>query len=152
MKKTALVLALFCFLLGGSAYAQTTADAAKPQGTVTGATTLIDKFFKAYGKESTNAAVMGLFKTNKLVDSTKLVDLVSKIDAERALLGDYHGKELIVQKKASGSLVLYSYLVKHEKQPVRFTFMFYKPKNEWMIYRLYFDDQVETELQDSAKL
>jgi len=87
-----------------------------------------------------------------LVDSTSLKGLIAKIDTTRGLIGMYIGKELIIQRKASNSLVLYSYLVKHEKQPVRFTFMFYKPKNDWVIYRLYFDDQVDNELEESAKI
>jgi hypothetical protein len=30
--------------------------------------------------------------------------------------------------------------------------MFYKPKNEWAIYRLYFDDSISSELEQSAKI
>ncbi|RYZ97296.1 MAG: hypothetical protein EOP47_22020 [Sphingobacteriaceae bacterium] len=151
-KAAAIIPALLIIFFCSSAYAQTTpaAETAKPQA-ATGVTVLIDKFFKTY-KEDTRKAVIDLFKTNPLIDSSKLTDLIDKINKEREPMGKYAGKELISQKKASNSLVLYSYLVKHELQPVRFTFMFYKPKNEWIIYRFYFDGNVETELQNSAKL
>jgi hypothetical protein len=147
-----LVLAcIFC----SSAFAQTQPAATPvkpPAAAITGVTTYIDKFFKTYEKDGTSRAIINIFKTNTLVDSTSLRGLIAKIDTTRGLIGMYIGKELIVQRKASNSLVLYSYLVKHEKQPVRFTFMFYKPKNDWVIYRLYFDDQVDNELEESAKI
>jgi hypothetical protein len=136
---------IFC----SSAYAQTQPAATAP---ITGVTTYIDKFFKTYEKDGTSRAIINIFKTNSLVDSASLKGLIAKIDTTRGLVGMYIGKELIVQRKASNSLVLYSYLVKHEKQPVRFTFMFYKPKNDWVVYRLYFDDQVDNELEESAKI
>lgn len=132
---------------------QPTTTAAKPAAAgLIGPTTLIEKFFKSYDKESTTKAMIDIFKTNPLIDSNSLVKLITKIDTTRSIIGPYTGKELIVQRKASNSLVLYSYLVKHQNQPLRFTFMFYKPKNDWVIYRLYFDDSVSSELEQSAKI
>jgi hypothetical protein len=142
---------IFC----SPAFAQTQPAATTvkaPAAAITGVTTYLDKFFKTYERDGTSRAIINIFKTNPLVDSTSLKGLIAKIDTTRGLIGMYIGKELIVQRKASNSLVLYSYLVKHEKQPVRFTFMFYKPKNDWVIYRLYFDDQVDNELEESAKI
>ena len=153
--KSIFLLAI-AFIICNSAYAQTpaatTTPTKAPAATVTGATAYIDKFFKTYEKDGTSRAIINIFKTNPLVDSTSLRGLIAKIDTTRALIGLYIGKELIVQRKASNSLILYSYLVKHQNQPVRFTFMFYKPKNDWVIYRLYFDDQVDNELEESAKI
>jgi hypothetical protein len=131
------------------AAAPTTAPAAAP---VAGVQTHLDKFFKEYDKQSTARAVIDIFKTNKLMDSTRLTGLIVKIDSMRSIIGKYVGKDLIMQRKASNSLVLYSYLVKHEGQPARITFMFYKPKNEWEIYRLYFDVDVDGELAESSRI
>ncbi|WP_183568090.1 hypothetical protein [Mucilaginibacter sp. SP1R1] len=148
--KPVFFMVIACIFCSG-AYAQT--QPAQPSAAaVIGVTTYIDKFFKTYEKDGTSRAIINIFKTNPLVDSTSLKGLIAKIDTTRSLIGLYIGKELIVQRKASNSLVLYSYLVKHQKQPVRFTFMFYKPKNDWLIYRLYFDDQVDNELEESAKI
>ena len=123
-----------------------------PAQAINGPAILIEKFFKSYDKESTTKAMINIFKTNQLIDSNSLVKLIAKIDTTRSIIGPYLGKDLILQHKASNSLVLYSYLVKHQTQPIRFTFMFYKPKNDWIIYRLYFDDRVDTELEQSAKI
>ena len=144
------ILVIFTCIFYSNTYAQT--QPAPAGAAINGVTTYIDKFFKTYEKDGTSKAIINIFKTNPLVDSTSLRGLIAKIDTTRGLVGLYIGKELIVQRKASNSLVLYSYLVKHQNQPVRFTFMFYKPKNEWVIYRLYFDDQVDNELEESAKI
>jgi hypothetical protein len=157
----AFVLIAFACIIGNKTFAQTkpattpaaaTATKAPAVAAITGPTTLIEKFFKNYDKESTTRAMMEIFKTNPLIDSNSLVKLITKIDTTRSIIGPYLGKELIVQRKASNSLILYSYLVKHQNQPLRFTFMFYKPKNDWVIYRLYFDDSVSSELEQSAKI
>jgi hypothetical protein len=150
-------LILLVSAICGTASAQTTpavkteAVVKTPAGLIT-PTILIEKFFKSYDKESTTKAMIDIFKTNPLIDTNSLVRLITKIDTTRSIIGPYMGKDLIVQRKASNSLILYSYLVKHQTQPLRFTFMFYKPKNEWVIYRLYFDDSVSSELEQSAKI
>ncbi len=155
--KAIVLIALAC-TFGTAAFAQTkpaapVTTAAKPAAAgIIAPTTLIEKFFKSYDKESTTKAMIDIFKTNPLIDSNSLVKLITKIDTTRSLIGAYTGKDLIVQHKASNSLILYSYLVKHQNQPLRFTFMFYKPKNDWVIYRLYFDDSVSSELEQSAKI
>lgn len=141
-------------IIAGHTSAQTQPAAATPTtaAPVTGVQTHIDKFFKEYDKQSTARAVIDIFKTNKLMDSTRLTGLIVKIDSMRSVIGKYLGKDLIMQRKASNSLVLYSYLLKHEGQPARITFMFYKPKNEWEIYRLYFDVDVDAELAESSRI
>ncbi|SDE15250.1 hypothetical protein SAMN05216464_104146 [Mucilaginibacter pineti] len=144
------VLVLFTCILGNTASAQTAP--AKAPASVVGVTSIIDKFFKSYENDGTSKAVIEIFKTNPLVDPSSLTKLIAKIDTTRGYIGPYVGKELLVQRKATNSLVLYSYLAKHQNQPIRFTFMFYKAKNDWAIYRLYFDDQIDNELEESAKV
>ncbi|WP_426583756.1 hypothetical protein [Mucilaginibacter sp. R-33] len=142
-------------LTGNVASAQTqaaAATAAPAAAPVTGVQTFIDKFFKEYDKQGTARAVIDIFKSNKQMDSTRLTGIIVKIDSMRSVIGKYLGKDLIMQRKASNSLVLYSYLLKHEGQPARMTFMFYKPKNEWEIYRLYFDVDVDGELAESSRV
>ena len=147
------IISALIITTNASAQAQTATAATTPTvAAAPGAQAHIDKFFKAYDKQSTARAVIDIFKTNKNIDSTRLTGLIVKIDSMRSVIGKYMGKDLILQRKASNSLVLYSYLLKHEIQPARITFMFYKPKNEWEIYRLYFDVDVDGELAEAAKV
>lgn len=132
------------------AAAKTSAVKAPPVRTVTA---IIDTFFKKYKDDGTSPAIDYLFATNKLfTDTVQIGILKGKLDALRQSVGNYTGKEIIVQKSATPSLVFYSYLVKHDKSPIRFTFMFYKPKNEWVLYRFKYDDQVDAELEEAGKI
>ena len=135
------------------AKAQTAAkpEAAKP-APAKGAVANIDAFFKK-NKTSPDSAVDYLFNTNKQFTNISQVNLLkAKLDSLQITLGKYLGKELIVEKSASPSLVLYSYLVKHANEPIRFTFMFYKPQNDWVLYHFNFDDQEDSELLEAAKI
>jgi hypothetical protein len=154
-----LIIAVIC-CCSIFAKAQTDAKTAKtpkvaavklpPPATIT---SIVDTFFKKYKEDGTSPAIDYLFATNKLfTDTVQIGVLKSKLDALRQSVGDYTGRELIIQKSTSPSLVFYSYLVKHDKSPIRFTFMFYKPHNEWVLYRFKYDDQMDAELEEAGKI
>ena len=118
-----------------------------------GAAGLIETFFKKYKDDGTGPAIDYLFATNKLFDNNAgIATLKVKLDSLRQSVGKYLGKDLITQKNAGISLVLYSYLVRHENSPIRFTFIFYKPQNDWVLYRFKYDDQIDGELEDAGKI
>lgn len=117
------------------------------------AVAVVDTFFKKYKNDGTSAAIDFLFGTNKYFTNTAGIgQLKAKLDSLRQGIGMYLGKDLISQKNASNSLYFYSYLVKHEVQPLRFTFIFYKPQNEWVLYRFKYDDQMDVELEDAGRI
>jgi len=132
-----------------------TAAAAVPAVAATPKTTagILETFFKKYKDDGTAAAIDYLFGTNKYFTNTAGINqLKSKLDSLRQGIGAYLGRDLIAQRQASNSLVSYSYLVKHEIQPIRFTFMFYKAQNEWALYRFKYDDQMDAELEEAGKI
>jgi hypothetical protein len=114
---------------------------------------IIDDFFKKYKDEGTGPAVDYLFGTNKNFTNTAgIAEMKVRLDSLRQSTGAYLSKELIAQRSSSPSLYLYSVLVKFEIQPIRFTFIFYKPKAEWTLYRFKYDDQMDLELEEAAKI
>jgi hypothetical protein len=157
------LLVLTAIVLCGpfTAKAQTTTTTAKTATTATkpattsaskGVSSLLDAFFKKY-KTSPDSAIDYIFGTNKLFGNNPQINLLKqKIDSLQLSLGKYIGHELISQRSATNSLVIYSYLVKHEDQPIRFIFMFYKPKNDWELYRFNYDDGMDTELLEAVKI
>ena len=117
------------------------------------ASSIVDTFFKKYKEMGADSAIEYLFGTNKLLsDLPQVLTLRSKLDSLSKASGKYEGKELISQKTATPSLVYFSYLVKFEYQPFRFTFMFYKPQNNWELYRFKYDDQMDSELEEAGKI
>jgi hypothetical protein len=137
-----------------TAPAKPAATGAKPQVVVVkGAADIINTFFKKYKDDGTTPAIDYLFGTNKYFTNTAgIAQLKTKLDSLRQGIGTFLGKDLIVQRNASNSLVFYSYLVKHEIQPIRFTFIFYKPQNDWVLYRFKYDDLMDAELEDAGKI
>jgi hypothetical protein len=115
----------------------------------------VSKFFNDYTKEGSSIAIDNLYSTNKwMARATDAISsLKSKMDGlNEDYVGKYYGYELIVEKKLSDSYVLISYLVKFDRQPLRFTFQFYKPNDVWLTYGFQFDGNLDTELEEAAKL
>ncbi|RSK39856.1 hypothetical protein [Mangrovimonas spongiae] len=115
---------------------------------------LINTFFETYEKDA-GKAVKDLYATNKWTERIK--DDIDKIIGTvngftENYMGKYYGYEVITSKKFSESLVLYSYLIKYERQPLRFIFKFYKPNNKWVLYSYAIDDDLDIEIQEAAKL
>ncbi len=116
-------------------------------------TAIIDTFFKKFKVDGTGASIDYLFGTNKLfTNAAQLTLLKVKLDSLQGTVGLYLGKELITQKNAGTSLVFYSYLVKFANSPVRFTFMFYRPQTEWVLYRFKYDDSMDRELEEAGRI
>lgn len=139
MKKLLIVLLIST---SGIFYAQTS-----PQD-------LINTFFTTYKKDA-GQAVQELYNTNKWTERAK--DDIDKIigtvnSFTESYMGKYYGYEFITKKKFSESFELYSYIVKYDRQPIRFIFKFYKPNEKWVLYSYALDDSLDDEIQEAAKL
>jgi hypothetical protein len=120
-------------------------------------TKIIDVFFDKYKNESTSNAVDYIFTTNSYTSKNPQLPaikktLIIKLDSLRENIGQYTGRDIITEKSTTDNFVLISYLVKHQYQPVRFTFVFYRPEESWMLYKFISDDQVDAELEDAGKI
>ena len=115
---------------------------------------LIDNFFKTYENDA-GKAVQELYATNEW--TVRIKDDIDKIVATvngftESYMGKYYGYEIITKKKFAESFELYSYMVKYDRQPLRFIFKFYKPNDTWVLYSYAIDDSLDTEIQEAAKL
>ena len=96
-----------------------------------------------------------LYATNRWLNrasdaTTNVKNKLSELTED--YVGKSHGYELIVKKELANSYVLVSYFVKYDRQPIRFTFQFYKPTNQWLIYKFTFDADIDDEIEIAAKL
>ena len=137
-----ILLFLSFLVLSTSAHAQATPE------------TLIATFFKEHATNP-GQALQNLYDTNPW--STTLQEGIDGIKTELNrynvdLVGKMHGVELITTKKVTESLVLYSYLMKYDRLPMRITFKFYKPDDTWMLTGFNFDNGLDDELTEAAKL
>ncbi|MDO6819628.1 hypothetical protein [Zobellia sp. 1_MG-2023] len=112
------------------------------------------EFFKTYEK-SPQKAVDYVFGTNKwMMDRNKdgIENVKTQLTSFLGLVGDYYGYEKITEKSVGESYKLVSYMIKYDRQPVRFTFVFYKPKDKWQVQNFQYDDNLDDELEESGKV
>ena len=115
---------------------------------------LINDFFITYEKDA-GKAVKDLYATNPCTERKKddIDQIISTVNGlSDDYIGKYYGYEIITTKKFSDSFILYSYLVKYERQPLRFTFKFYKPNDKWVLFSYALDDNLDDEIEEAAKL
>jgi len=109
------------------------------------------KFFDLYATKPMDA-IDQLFtdvKKNKQVnDDITAIKKNLKVTIDQD--GEYYGYEPITEKSVGNTVKLLSYIVKYDKQPVRFVFVFYKPKDAWKIYTFQFNTNLDDELNNAA--
>ncbi len=115
--------------------------------------TITTAFFKEYQKDPL-AAYSNVFLDNKWMADSKSAIETNKIKLKDLLnqLGSYQGYELITEKRAGQSYILKSFLVKYERQPIRYTFILYKGKDIWQIQNLIYDTEIDVELKEAARI
>lgn len=108
---------------------------------------ILDKFFDYYSKGQTNEAIDYAFQTNPYlpIAQGQLQNIKEKMKTIFAIVGEYYGYEIIFRKNVGNSLVYLICMVKHDRQPLYFTFQFYKPYQIWRLQILRFDDKLEEE-------
>ena len=111
------------------------------------------KFFKDFVSNSSKA-IDEIYKTNPhSVELTEAINNMKEVaNNYPESLGKYHGYELITQEKITNSFVLLTYMARFDRQPMRFTFIYYKHSNEWHLYSLNFSANLDEELEQIAKI
>ena len=114
---------------------------------------ITDKFFNIYVTDPSKA-VDYAFSTNKWFDR-KQDDVASAKDKFKnlvSLLGDYYGYEFLVEKSAGANVKMESFLVRYDREPIRITFMFYKPKDTWRMSNFTYDEDLGSDLMEAIKV
>ncbi|MBL7885357.1 MAG: hypothetical protein JNJ52_01300 [Flavobacterium sp.] len=111
------------------------------------------RFFTDFASNSSKA-IDEIYKTNPhSADLTEAINTMKEVAKNYPKnLGKYHGYELITQEKITNSFILLTYMVRFDRQPMRFTFIYYKPSNEWNLYSLNFSANLDEELEQIAKI
>lgn len=101
------------------------------------------QFFETY-KEDPMKALDELFATNIWMSKNQdgIDNLKFKLKENAALIGNYIGYEEIEKTTVGNSLKTIFFIVKYERQPLRFVFRYYKPKDKWQIQNFYFDEEL----------
>lgn len=117
-------------------------------------TSLVKDFFFTYEEKGIYKALDSIFQSNDWLlelSTNDIENLKKDLNTNINLLGDYHGYEIISMRSIGESLINYSCIVKYDRQPLRFSFMFYKASGAWVLYNFKYDDNLIEELNEAAK-
>ncbi len=99
----------------------------------------------AFGREDFDSGY-GLLKPYWPIPVVEIDNVINQTKIQWPIVQQRFGKpigsEFVKEEKAGASFVRLTYLQKFEKHAVRWLFVFYKPKEEWLINTVTFDDQV----------
>jgi len=114
----------------------------------------IDLFFKAIKNGNYRSGLSELLSSNvdiNLKDSTT-VNLSNKFNLINELSGKFVSDRLLRKKEIGQDLGVYVYFVRYDKSFYRFTFTFYNNGREIKIFRISFDDNINSEVEESLRL
>jgi ABC-type transporter MlaC component len=115
---------------------------------------MIDEFFKLYKEKSSDAALDYVFDTNKWMKDSKdqIENVKFKLNSTVVkAMGDYYGYDLITKKTVGDKLTYYTFLLRYDRQPIRFNFLFYSPNGQWRLLNFSFDDSIKEDLVEASK-
>ncbi|GHM98874.1 hypothetical protein WSM22_03640 [Cytophagales bacterium WSM2-2] len=114
---------------------------------------MIDEFFNRYKSKNPNDAIDYIFSTNKwMADTQDQIDNIKfKLNGTLKLLGEYKGFNPITKKTIGEHLSFHTFLVRYDRQPLRFNFLFYKASDQWAMYSFSYDDNLDEELKEAAR-
>ncbi len=107
------------------------------------------QFFNLYENKSSDEAVDYVFATNKWLNSDKTAIDAIKVQLKKgiSIIGQYYGYELIEKKVLTENYVMLSYMLRYDRQPIKFMFILYRPNEKWQIQNLKFDDRLDDDME-----
>ena len=104
---------------------------------------MVETFLGSVQKGNTNTAYDQLFVGSSIpTDKPQaLAALKQQTQAGLPLYGKILGYENVLEEQLSESVVRYLYFLKTEKAPITWEFYFYRPKSQWVLVRVIFNDQ-----------
>ncbi len=114
---------------------------------------ITDHFFQLFQEQGSDAAVDYFFSTNKWLTNDKTSQENIKIQLKKgiAMLGQYYGYELIEKIVYTENYIMFNYMLKYDRQPIKFTFILYRPNKTWQIQNLKLDEKLEDDIELKLK-
>jgi hypothetical protein len=111
---------------------------------------MVINFFDIFSKKGVTESFDYLFSTSEWIKDEN-DNLKNRITEIHSKMGTFRGFEVISKAKMGESLILYSTLVKYDRQPIRFNFLFYKASSNWQLQDFRFDDELAEELLEATR-
>jgi hypothetical protein len=113
----------------------------------------IDQFFSLLQAGKSKEAVEFIYGDTPWMSksSDAVQQVLNQMASLNTLVGQFKNHDLLQEKVVAGRFAYLSYLASYDRQPIRFTFEFYRPENTWMIFSFAFDDNLDDDVETAAK-
>ena len=109
-----------------------------------------NNFFNVYKEQGSSKALDYIFSTNKFISEKDVKTMKEQLIQYANILGEYHGNEVFIKNTIGNSIEIHSYVLKYERQPIRFILTFYKPKDKWKLHNFKISDDFVEELESAT--
>lgn len=111
------------------------------------------RFFVLYKTGDSDKALDYLFSSSPFKsDITEAIEEVKrKLKKAATQIGSFYGADLLVTKTAGPNIIMLTYIVRHEREPLLFNIMFYKPNDKWQMQNFKFGSAIDDELEEASK-
>lgn len=111
------------------------------------------KFFEIYKQEGSDKALDYLFSNTSYATliTEGIEDTKRQLKKSVGLIGKFHGVDLLTTKTAGPNLTMLTFLVRHDREPLVFNLMFYKPNNKWQMQNFKYGNSIDDELEEASK-
>lgn len=115
---------------------------------------LVNSFFKSIKNGNYKNALSELLSSNANINlkDSATVNLSNKFDMINELSGKFISERLLRKKEIGNDLGVYVYFVSYDERFYRFTFTFYNNGSVIKIYKISFDDSLNSEIEESLRL
>ena len=111
-----------------------------------------NEFFRIFKVEPLKAMDYAYSTNRWMLKQVNRIEILKKeLKDILPLVGDYYGFEIITKKSIGKNLKLLSYMLRYDRQPVRFTLVLYKLKDTWRIQDIVYNLDLTGEIIESAK-
>jgi len=101
----------------------------------------IDKFFKSLKAGDYPTAYEGFLAGTRLgAQKEKMSVFISKTQEAFGIYGKLNDYEVYDNYSVGSNVVVLTYLTRHDLQPLRWRFIFYRPDKQWVLINMGFDD------------
>jgi hypothetical protein len=113
---------------------------------------IIRRFFDTY-QSNTDKALDEIYATNVWTLEMKdaINSLKKTIKNYPNEMGKYYGSDLITKQKCTERFLLYSYMARYDRQPMKVVFELYKANDKWILFSLNFSADIDDDVEMAAK-
>ncbi len=118
---------------------------------------VIDGFFNLLYDQQFTQAADGLFadvlvsKSPDISNKSYFDDVKAKLVNLPNVYGKYCHHSRMFERIVAGRFVFVDYIVLFEKQPVEFSFQFYRPRNKWILYGFSIDADIVNKMDSRIR-